>query len=523
MTRSKSGKKRWVRTVVVGGALVALAVAGLLGYRALRGTDAVAVSYVTKQAAKTTLIASVSGTGNVVLGHTESVSPTIAGEVGGMAVKVGDAVVEGQLLFTIVNPQLDLTVSSATASYDEAKQSLEKAELSVLKAEQTLSQLKEQRAAQLSSGAEAASSMAVIVASSVAVADETVDSVSASRTLASFSTTTSVSEPLSTTSTLPATSSTTLAPTTTSSTPSPPSTTSTTIAATPPTTGGSTGATSSTVTALDIKIAAAQVESAEVAVTVSQTKVDSAAYELEQATTNAAARQVAAPMSGTVTAVNISEGDQWGSGGSGGTSSTSSSSSTSGTVAVVISDLDSFETTVLLGETDVVGVKAGDKVTLTFDAIPDLTLVGEVESVATSGTVSQGVVSYDVTITPGTGNESVKAGMTVTAEIITLSKADVLAVPNAAVKTDSSGGSSVQILTDGKPVSQTVEVGMASDAYTEITTGLTEGQAVVTQTVGGSTTNTTSGGSSGGILGTGSGFNGGPADGGPPPGFGGGG
>lgn len=189
-----------------------------------------------------------------------------------------------------------------------------------------------------------------------------------------------------------------------------------------------------------------------------------------------------------------------------------------------MSDLGSFETAVALGETDVVGVKAGNKVTLTFDALPDLTLVGEVKSVATSGTVSQGVVSYDVTIVPGTGNEGVKAGMTVTAEIITLSKPDVLAVPNGALKTDSSGGSYVLILTDGKPVTQTVEIGMASDAYTEIATGLTEGQAVVTQTVGGSTTNTTSGNSSGGILGTGSGFPTGPADGGgPPPGFGGGG
>lgn len=139
MARNRSGKKRWVRTVVVGGALVALAAAGFIGYRAWRGTDETPVTYVTKQAAKMTLISSVSGTGNVVLGHTESVSPSITGDVSGLVVKVGDMVTEGQLLFTIVNSQLDLNLSSATASYDEAKQSHAQAELSVLKAEQTLS------------------------------------------------------------------------------------------------------------------------------------------------------------------------------------------------------------------------------------------------------------------------------------------------------------------------------------------------------------------------------------------------
>jgi len=277
-------------------------------------------------------------------------------------------------------------------------------------------------------------------------------------------------------------------------------------------------------------VAKAEVAGAEAAVTVAETQLESAAYLLDQATANAAARQVTAPIGGTVTAVSVGDGDQWGGGGSGGASSeagagsTDTSSSTSGTAAVVISDLDSFETTVSLGETDIVGVKVGDKATLTFDALPDLTLVGEVTYVAAAGTVTQGVVTYDVTVVPRIGNDNVKAGMTATAEIITQLKADVLAVPNAAVKTDSSGGYYVLILTDGAPTTQTVETGIANDAYTEITTGLTAGQAVVTQTTGGSTTNTTSRGSTGGILGTGSGLQGGPPDGGgPPPGFGGGG
>ena len=100
-----------------------------------------------------------------------------------------------------------------------------------------------------------------------------------------------------------------------------------------------------------------------------------------------------------------------------------------------------------------------------------------------AGTVSQGVVSYTVTIIPDVANDSVKGGMTVTADIITSVTSDALVVPSTAVKSDSSGGNYVQILTNGSPVSQTVVVGMSNDSYTQITSGLTEGQKVVTATV----------------------------------------
>ena len=75
----------------------------------------------------------------------------------------------------------------------------------------------------------------------------------------------------------------------------------------------------------------------------------------------------------------------------------------------MITNLSSFEVTLALGETDVVAVQKDDKVTLTFDALPDLTLVGKVDRVASIGTVNSGVVSYDVTVVPGVGNENVRA------------------------------------------------------------------------------------------------------------------
>jgi len=129
-----------------------------------------------------------------------------------------------------------------------------------------------------------------------------------------------------------------------------------------------------------------------------------------------------------------------------------------------------------------------------------------------SGTNAQGVVSYNVTVTPDVTDSSVKGGMTCTANIITAVATDVLAVPNAAVKTATDGSSYVQVLKNNTPTDVTVEVGLATSSYTQITSGLTAGQEVITAahtpSAGGTTTTTRSRTGSGGLTG-GGGFGGG--------------
>jgi macrolide-specific efflux system membrane fusion protein len=74
--------------------------------------------------------------------------------------------------------------------------------------------------------------------------------------------------------------------------------------------------------------------------------------------------------------------------------------------------------------------------------------------------------------------------------IITATAQDVLAVPSAAVKS-SQAGKYVQILQNGLLVDVTVEVGMSNDVYTEITSGLTEGQEIIVSTTSSGSTATT--------------------------------
>ena len=252
---------------------------------------------------------------------------------------------------------------------------------------------------------------------------------------------------------------------------------------------------SSTAGVVAAKQAVASVTSATLAVKSAEVAVQSAGIALQEAKDNAAARTVTATMDGVVTTLSLENGDTL-SGGSAGSSA-----------PVAITDPNVYQATVTIAETDISSVAVGQKVTLTFDALPDLTLTGKVTRVDTVGTNSSGVVSYTAVIAPDVMNPSVKSGMTVTANIITKTAQDVLAVPSSAVKT-SNGSSYVQILQNGVPTDVTVETGMSGDSYVEITSGLTEGESIITATSSSSksgTTTTTSRRSSGNILNTGGG------------------
>ena len=188
-------------------------------------------------------------------------------------------------------------------------------------------------------------------------------------------------------------------------------------------------------------------------------------------------------------------------------SSQASSGGTTPSAPLTITDPGAYQATITLAESDISTVKVGQKAVLTFDALPDLTLSGKVTRVDTAGTNNSGVVSYTVIITPDVMDPSVKGGMTVSVNVITNVAADVLAVPSAAVKSATDGTKYVQILQNGQPVNVTVETGMSNDSYTEITSGLTEGQEIITatSTAGKSTTATTTGsrssfGGAGGVI-----------------------
>lgn len=197
---------------------------------------------------------------------------------------------------------------------------------------------------------------------------------------------------------------------------------------------------------------------------------------------------ISAPFAGTISAVSGQVGNN-----------------ASGDLATIVSNSQIADLSV--NEVDAAKINLGDKATLTFDAIPDLTLTGTVAEINPVGTVSQGVVSYDLQISFDTQDPRVKPGMTVNAAIETGVAENTLAVPASALKTTTGGGSYVLAfvpaipesavaaagtagVTSATPPTQIpVTTGLSDNTNIQILSGLTPGQQIVVSTrTGGATT-----------------------------------
>lgn len=201
---------------------------------------------------------------------------------------------------------------------------------------------------------------------------------------------------------------------------------------------------------------------------------------------------IIAPTSGTLTDLTITQGMQITAVSS--SNNSSSIANTSTTVANIRTQGNPV-ISVELSEIDVTKVKSGDSATITLDALPDKTFTGKVVGINTTGTVSSGVTNYPATILLDTPSNDILPNMSATANIITDIKNNVLLVPNAAVLT-SGGVSTVRVLKNGQVSSIEVTIGESSDTQTEITSGLSEGDTVVTSAAVTGTSTTSSGGTS---------------------------
>jgi RND family efflux transporter MFP subunit len=210
---------------------------------------------------------------------------------------------------------------------------------------------------------------------------------------------------------------------------------------------------------------------------------------------NAGKRKVTAQIEGTVNAVNIKNGDDL----------SRLSGSSNSQAPIIIGDLNTLKARVEVNEVDISSVSVGQKVMLTFNAIDGLSVSGKVEKMDSLGTLTQGVVTYNVTIDFDSLDSRIKPEMSVSAAIITGVKQDVLTVPNSAVKSQN-GGSYVQVLKNGQTAPQrvSVEAGISNNTETEIISGISAGDKVVTQTIDPNAAATSA--SSGGGLGGGGAF-----------------
>ena len=441
-------------------------------------------TYQTATVAKGMISSYVSGSGNLIVSNSATISPSVSGTVSRLSVSVGDKVTKGQFLFYINSSDNDTSVAKAYSSYKQALQSVESARTKLLQDQQSLANL-------------SGNSAVLKAASSLEQANQQVENAYGNLLQAENDYNVLYAKYQA----------------------DPTSVTLSELAVSAQKIDVAEASYDSAKQALEtaratynqevnnidsnLAIAQQQVSASEAALSATESSADSALAEYNSQKEDSSKRYVTAAIAGTITEVNIKNDDtvsaSSGSSNQQSSSSSSSSSSTSSTSSsvsssngsILIEDFNSLKANVAINETDIPKVAKDQKATLTVDAISDLSLTGKVTEIAQKGTNTQNVITYDVTLSIDSIDTRLRPEMTVSADITTEVKQDVLYVSSPAIKTDSSGNSYVQIMKNGTPESVNVTIGISNDTDTEITSGLSEGDTVVTQTVS-NDTNTSS-------------------------------
>lgn len=147
-----------------------------------------------------------------------------------------------------------------------------------------------------------------------------------------------------------------------------------------------------------------------------------------------------------------------------------------------VTDYSQMKITVKIGEYDILGVTEGDSVIVSIDAL-EATYDGTITKIAKDATVSGGVSYFEAEVEIE-ADEIVRSGMSAEVKLIIDDVKQVVSVPSAAVQTDSDGNYFVYIkdTTDSKsasPVQKPVSIGVTDGSYTQITEGLSDGDAIL--------------------------------------------
>ncbi|MDP4218910.1 MAG: efflux RND transporter periplasmic adaptor subunit, partial [Bacteroidota bacterium] len=250
----------------------------------------------------------------------------------------------------------------------------------------------------------------------------------------------------------------------------------------------------------------ADLEQAQQQFDVAVANMNSATYNVQYAKNNLAQlaeslrrTSVLAPMDGYITQLISQLGEK-----------VVGTSQFAGTEMMTVSDLSVMNAMVDVDENDVVNVKLGDTARITIDAFPDRTFIGLVIEVANSaelkgtGTQDQST-NFQVKIRlSGFKTGELRPGMSCTAKIETVTKADVLSVPIMSVtrrtietkkettadQASEVGKKKVETEEDRSPTivfvidkdrvkSVQVKTGISNNSYVEITEGLKGDEEVV--------------------------------------------
>ena len=152
-------------------------------------------------------------------------------------------------------------------------------------------------------------------------------------------------------------------------------------------------------------------------------------------------------------------------------------------VAVQLVDTSQIKFQGSVDEIDILEIKAGQKASITVDAVPNTTFTGTVSFISPYGTPdANNVVKFPVTIKLDPTDVALKGSLTATADISVYSVENVLLVPLSAVTT-TSAGSFVTVIDEAadKMEERQVTLGGKNLQFAEVLSGLKEGDKVIVE------------------------------------------
>lgn len=189
---------------------------------------------------------------------------------------------------------------------------------------------------------------------------------------------------------------------------------------------------------------------------------------------------IKAPIDGFISGMDVEPGDEvWGKN----SDSTTATTSGNGSLGKII-NTSQMEITFPADEVDIDKVKTGQTADISVDAVEGQAIKGKVTEVSEEGEVTNNVGSFDVTILVDNSKRLLKSGMTANVTIVVAKKDNALIIPIDALHEQD--GKRFVLVPSADPSSgrgrqmKSVTVGLMNEESAEITSGLQEGDQVVT-------------------------------------------
>ncbi|WP_395770929.1 efflux RND transporter periplasmic adaptor subunit [Arenimonas sp.] len=181
-------------------------------------------------------------------------------------------------------------------------------------------------------------------------------------------------------------------------------------------------ATKQLISKTDRDIAQAQNAQAQARVQSAQAQVSQQQANLNSAQLDLAKTIIRSPVKGTVLARNVEPGQ------------TVAASLQTPVLFKIAGDLSEMEIVLAIDEADIGQLQVGQEASFTVDAFPDRNFRGKVKQIRLAANNVSNVVTFPVVIDVNNADQVLLPGLTATAQIITSRKAQVLTVPNAALR-----------------------------------------------------------------------------------------